>query len=196
MFEHHGLRFGLSWITASGHATLDETLISQDVTFPAGSRVASDLELPILRAGYRAHWLAPEWASFRFTPEVGIAYALFDYRLASDDVAGRVSRNYGVGFPYVGILIERPLGRGFVVEADVTGFGGVNGVSYCDADFRIAWHARPLGPITPAIVAGLRGTYFRRKDDQPLEQNDIDLSVGSFSTSPWAGLHFGLRLEF
>jgi hypothetical protein len=46
------------------------------------------------------------------------------------------------------------------------------------------------------VLVGLRGLWLRRKDDQKLAQNNINLRIGAFSANPWAGLHAGLRLDF
>src|SRR5262245_28907593 len=49
----HELYIGGQWICLSGSATLDQTLISQGMTFPAGTSVDSSVQFDWYRFGYR-----------------------------------------------------------------------------------------------------------------------------------------------
>ena len=71
VFAAHELRVNYVPVDVEGSATLGRPLVSQGVLFPAGSPVESRLQLPILRVGYRAHWLPLSWGAWSLAPEIG-----------------------------------------------------------------------------------------------------------------------------
>src|SRR5688572_13696923 len=52
-WEDHDFFIVGQWIRLLGDAILDETLVSQSNTFPAGSRITSEVQMDVYRAGYR-----------------------------------------------------------------------------------------------------------------------------------------------
>ena len=194
--QHHELHVSCVFVDIEGDAVLAEDLTSQAVDFPAGSPVESSLTLHMIRLGYRFGWLFPELSGWRFVPEVGVSIDPFAYELRSPSVAGRVDRSYNVAFPYYGLLVEGPIWGDLRGEIDVAGGAGVNGATLLDVDARLAYPLIASHGFRAALVLGLRGTWFRRRDHQSPLYNDINILMGTFSSDPWAGLTAGLRVEF
>ena len=92
-----------------GDTTLEDTFMSQGRTFPAGSRVHSDVKLDLYRLGYR-HRIAAGYRrdggpQFFLYPSAGIAIFAFDMHL--DGAGGAyVDRPYAKGAPEVGLGFE------------------------------------------------------------------------------------------
>jgi len=189
----HELRFDYVHIDVEGSDTLEEALVSQDVLFPSGSSVRSRLGLPVLRMGYRAHWLPLRWGGWSLAPEVGVAVAFFRYELTSPSASGEVDRSYSVAFPYFGLGLSGPLAARLRLELDVQG-SGIE-ADYVDAEARLVYQLFRWRRTRTSATLGLRGTWLHRVDSQRDEQNDVNVRVGAFSTDPWAGLSFGLRIE-
>ena len=194
--QNHELHFAYAHIDLSGHAVLEDDLVSQAVVFPAGSEVESGLELPFLRIGYRAHWLSWNPGRWHIAPEVGVAGFDFTYTLDSPSVVDSVDRGYSVIFPYLGFLAERPLLGRLGFEGELFGSAGVNGASYAELDLRLVYAFVRRQRLEVSGLLGLRGLWLYRRDGQKPVPNEIDVRVGSFSTDPWAGFYAGLRIEF
>jgi hypothetical protein len=195
VIEKHELRVHFDFIDIDGTDTLPSQLVSQGQVFPAGSPVDASLRLHFVRVGYRGHWL-PTWKGWHLSPEIGMALLPFRYELRSPAATGTVDRSYTEAYPYYGILLGRTIWGPVDFELELLGAGGLNDVSYIDSDARLLWNLYERGQMNWALVLGLRGTWFQRGDGQRPVQNDPSVRVGSFSTSPWAGFHFGLRLGF
>jgi hypothetical protein len=192
----HELRLHYDHVDIGGDAFLETPLVSQGQLFPAGSPVESRLRLSFLRVGYRALWLPPLSGEWRLTPEAGIAFVPLRYQLRSPVATGAVDRAYGVGTLYYGLELAGPVYRNVDLELELLGAGGLNHVSYIDNEVRIVWRALETPHTTTSFLLGLRGAWFRRADQQQPVENAPDVRVGSFSTDPWSGLTFGVRLEF
>lgn len=193
--EDHEFHLNVVLVERSGSSTLSETLISQGETFPAGSTVGSGLGLDTFRFGYRPHFWGLGWRGWRITPEIGAGVAQFEYKLTSSAATGSVDREYDVGFPYIGVLIERPLTERLSLELDLAGSEGVNGVSYVDASLRALYNFGTGERSGVSLFLGWRGTRFRRADHQE-QSNDVDLRFGAFSDSSFSGLTIGLQFTF
>lgn len=193
-FGHHELHANYVGLVIDGSDTLGNELVSQDVTFPAGSRVDSDLELRMLRFGYRAHWIVPELGGWTLAPEIGLSFYPFQYQLSSPTVADSVDRSYTMMFPYLGVLVSGPIAGKLRGEVEVAGLAGI--ATLLDVDVRLAYELVEVQSVHLALVAGLKGTWFERRDHQDPQYNSIQLRMGSFSTQPWNGFHVGLRLSF
>ena len=106
-----------------GDVTLEETFMSQGRTFPAGSRVHSDVKLDLYRLGYR-HRIetgsrrdgAPQ---FFLYPSAGIAIFAFDMQLDGDGGA-YVDRPYAKGAPEFGLGFEWLATDQLTVTGEVT----------------------------------------------------------------------------
>jgi hypothetical protein len=129
---NHEIYAGAQFIELSGSRTLSETLVSQGVTFPAGTRVHSDVSLDWYRVGYRYRWVvdgAEAAPVLTLYPSVGAALFTFDYRLRGDGVAERVSRSYTKGLPQLGLELEwRPGGGAFSVSLGAMGFPAIDNI--------------------------------------------------------------------
>jgi len=200
----HELHLAYVHIDLRGSAVLEDPLVSQGVLFPAGSPVESGLELPLLRLGYRAHWLRLNPGRWHIAPEVGIAGFDFAYILNNTlnntldppSAVASVDRRYAVLFPYLGFLAERPLLDRLDFEGEVFGSAGINGTSYAELDLRLVYALLRRRHASVSGMLGLRGLWLYRRDGQKPVPNEIDVRVGSFSSDPWAGFYVGLRLEF
>jgi hypothetical protein len=196
VLDDHGLRFSFVGVDLSGDDTLRTRLVSQGQTFPAGARVRGGLEVPVFRFGYRARWLPILPGGWVLGPEIGAGFFDFRYTLSSPSASGPVDRQYSAGYPYIGLLAEGPLIDRVALEADLTATGAITDVDQVDAELRLVYMLHRRRRVAASLVLGLRGMWLHRRDDQRDEQNKIDLRMGSFSTAPWAGLTFGLRLDF
>lgn len=93
-WDRHTLYGGAQIIRLSGDETLTQPLLSQDVTFDAGDRVDSDVQLDWYRFGYlhRFDW----WSEHRVAPALSLGgdAVLFDFHYTLDGDGGRVDRAY------------------------------------------------------------------------------------------------------
>lgn len=115
-WRREGLYLDLQFIRPSGDATLDTTLISQGVTFPAGTAVHADIQLDQYRLAYGHRFdLSPE---LTLTPMVGGMLFSFDYNLDAKGGGGpSASRSYSKAAPMVGAALDwRPQGGPFAFE--------------------------------------------------------------------------------
>jgi hypothetical protein len=176
-FENHELHIGFAHIDLSGHDTLQTSLVSQGESFPAGSDVSSTLNLDLLRFDYRPLWLQPRIGSWTLVPEIGLAWNPFQYTLHSPAATGSVDRSYAIAFPYIGIFLEGPVFRSLRAEVDLAGSAGINGATFVDTDVRLVHPVASWGSFQVEIVAGLKGTWMRRRDNRRSTMT---------STSGWA----------
>jgi hypothetical protein len=137
-----------------------------------------------------------KWSSGSLAPEVGVAVVNLHYQLDSASSTGSADREYSWVFPYLGCLVQQRINDRIDLEADIAGMAGINGATYASMDLRALYTVWHSDPIAARLVIGLAGTWLRRKDDQKQLQNDPDLRYGAFSSDPWAGVHFGLRVDF
>jgi hypothetical protein len=194
--DRHEFHFSYIDIGRSGSDVLGTSLISHNRTFPAGSQVESNFGLDTFRFGYRPHHWQRCLGEWTLTPEIGVGVAQFEYQLRSPSASGPIDRSYNIGFPYLGFLLERPIGERFGLEVDFTGMGGINGISFIDSDFRFVYHISNCKRWNSAAVLGWRGMWFRRHDGQSEAQNDPNLRIGWLADDPWTGLTLGLRIGF
>ncbi len=93
-WDRHIVYGGAQIIRLSGDATLTDPLISQDVTFDAGDRVNSDVQLDWYRLGYlhRFDW----WPEQRLAPALSLGgdAVLFDFHYEMNGTGGHVDRAY------------------------------------------------------------------------------------------------------
>ena len=196
LFEDHELHVNYAALDIGGRDALKEDLLSQGQTFPAGAKVKSKLQLDLLRFGYRAPWLSLKISEWSLTPEIGLSFDPFTYKLSSSSATGPVNRSYTIAFPYLGISLAGPVAGPLRTELDVSGSAGINGATFAEADLRLVYTFLQHGRLGAALVVGLRGTWLRRSDSQSPVPNDVNLRLGSFSDDPWGGVNLGLRITF
>jgi hypothetical protein len=102
----HEVYVGGQWVRLSGDDTLDDDLVSQGRTFPAGTSVQSDVKLDWYRAGYRYrfHWDDPNEPGrllFTLAPGVGVALLDFEYKLKGG--GEKADRSYIKGGAQLGL---------------------------------------------------------------------------------------------
>jgi hypothetical protein len=101
---------GGQWIPMSGSATLDTTLISHGVTFPAGTRVSSSVDLDWYRIGYRRRMPLDRAGEWTLWPSAGAAVLDYSYKL--DSTSDTASRGYLKVNAQLGLDTEWRPGRG------------------------------------------------------------------------------------
>lgn len=106
---HHGLYFGGQLIRLSGDSTLDNALVSQNITFPAGSPVTADVQLDWYRFGYR-YLFQHDFGgrTIDFYPSIGATLLDFHYTLSSPGI-DQVDRSYSKVGAQVGLGVTCPL---------------------------------------------------------------------------------------
>ena len=106
--EHDFFMVG-QWIRLLGDAILEETLVSQAITFPAGSRVTSEVQMDIYRAGYRHRLDLLHGPDGRpcliLSPSGGVAFVAFNAELHGSGDA-EMNRSYIKGAPEIGLSLE------------------------------------------------------------------------------------------
>jgi hypothetical protein len=107
--DRHGLYLGGRLIHLSADTTLDDTLVSQGITFPAGSAVDACIKFDWYRAGYRYHFPL-DWGdeTIDLYPSIGATFLDFRYTLTSPGIA-RVDRGYTKVGGQVGLGVTWPL---------------------------------------------------------------------------------------
>jgi hypothetical protein len=123
-FGPHQLYLGAQFIRLSGNATLDQPLVTQGQTFPAGTPVSSELTLDWYRAGYRYAFTfdtdSRPGDELLLAPSVGAALLDFHYRLHSRDGAGPTAdRSYSKLSPQLGLDAEYALTPRLSLVGDV-----------------------------------------------------------------------------
>jgi len=92
-------------VNLSGKNTLDEELIFHGKTYPAGTRVKSDVNLSWYDIGYQYNiYFGEEQTNFRIAPTA--AYTLWDFSTELESSNGRNSRSYIKGTPRLGFELE------------------------------------------------------------------------------------------
>lgn len=87
----------------SGDSVLDDELISQEVTYPAGSNVSADVELDLYRFGYQYCLFAGnnKHPAFEIAPTIELAFFDFHYQL-DGPVGLSTDRSYVKGAGRIG----------------------------------------------------------------------------------------------
>lgn len=93
-FREHHVDLGGQWIGLDGSGTLDRTLVSRGVTFPAGTRVQSDVTLEWYRLGYRYRFDIPLGERQHLFLAPGVQGALLDYDYQLSGGGRSVARSF------------------------------------------------------------------------------------------------------
>ena len=180
-FGNHEIYAGGQFVGLSGDDTLDDTLISQGRTFPAGARVSSDVRLDWYRAGYRYRWVLDQGPTDRpvltLYPSVGGALFTFDYKLNAD--AARASRSYTKGLPQLGLQLDwRPGGGAFTLSASILGFPPIDNIPAIITERLLArYEFLRRGGVSLEGFAGIAFEQFRYEDSQQVP-NHIEADLG------------------
>ena len=181
---------GGQFIRLSGSDTLTSDLVSHSVTFPAGTRVSSDVQLDWYRVGYRYRFELndvtalcgvpsdPALDDFSLYPSVGGAFLNFDYRL--DGAGGqRAKRSYIKGNVQFGLEFEwRPHKGPFSLTIGgyaAPNFSSLPGIYYEE----LAAHFRFLDTrkVDATATLGVALEQMDYKDDQQVS-NHIHADFG------------------
>jgi hypothetical protein len=107
----HEVHGGARIIDLSGNSTLDQTLLTHNVTFPAGTAVSSTVQWNWYRSGYDHRWLLRhEHAILRIDPAIEAVIFDFYYSIAGGGQSTR--RTYLKGNARLGLWTKwRPASR-------------------------------------------------------------------------------------
>jgi hypothetical protein len=177
-WHNEELYLGAQFIRLSGDDTLDESLTSHAVTFPAGSHVSSDVQLDWYRFGYRHRFSFFDDRSLRLYPSIGGVILNFDYSL---DGPGSLSakRSYIKANVQLGLSAEwQPGGGPFSIGVDLLGsppFSSLPFIGYEDvvAKYRLFQTHGVEGTVFVGVA--FEQIYFH--DDQTVE-NRINVDFG------------------
>jgi hypothetical protein len=97
---------GGQFIDLSGSHTLDEELISQGVTFPAGTAVSSDVRLDWYRFGYQHAFRFGEQQQFTVAPSIAAVVLDYHYKLDDSAADAYADRSFIKVGPQFGIDLE------------------------------------------------------------------------------------------
>ncbi|HEX8522575.1 MAG TPA: hypothetical protein VF669_09990 [Tepidisphaeraceae bacterium] len=193
-YEGYGLVGDAEFVRLSGAQRLRQTLISQAVTFPAGTRVSADVQLDWYEIAYRhrfALWQSPSGRpQIELFPSIGVA--IFDFAYTLDAAAGpSVDRSYLKLAPDVGVEATwRPGGGHFSLALRLQGTPviappfPVRFIEELTADYQL------LSTRTTDldVFAGIAFQQMGYQDDQTLP-NRIRADFGPLATA-------GLRIHF
>ncbi len=115
-YGYNGLYFGGRVMHLSGTNTLDRQLVSQGVTFPAGSAVDADVRFDWYRLGYR-YVPAGDRLVYLY-PSVGATLLDFHYALSSPGLE-KVDRSYAKVGAQVGLDVIWPFAEEFTLTGQV-----------------------------------------------------------------------------
>jgi hypothetical protein len=177
----HELFLGGQWFGLSEQETLDDELVSQANTFPAGSRVDADVRLDWYRLGYRYRIEAGDGPGdeprFVIRPAAGFALLDFDFQLDGPGGA-EVSRSYSKGAPQVGVAVEWRATDRFSVTGEVSSTIPLSNTpliqtAELSGKFRLFDRSR----ADVSLLAGVAYERIHYADDQEVS-NDIDVEAG------------------
>ncbi len=122
--DQHIFSAGARLIRLDGSATLTDDLISQNVTYPAGSFVTSDVQLDWYRLGYRYEFSFDPGGGNRLLLSPGAEAVMFDFDYQLDGPGElRTDRSYAKGGVRVGGTAKWLTSGRFSLEAG--GFWGI-----------------------------------------------------------------------
>ena len=107
-WDDHEIFAGGQWVELEGSAVLEQTLISQGETFPAGSPVSAEIEPSWYSFSYRhrfRHDLGAAKDALTLTPSLGVAILDMDYEISGVGGA-RAHRAYVKPSPEIGIAVD------------------------------------------------------------------------------------------
>jgi hypothetical protein len=179
-WSHFGLHAGFQALSLDGNATLDSTLISQNVTFPAGTPVQSHAKLNWFEAG--GGWsfqLARD--KLELTPKVGFAVLDFHYKLSGGGLTA--DRSYPKGTFRIGLTTRYRINEWLSVDLDAA---AAPPVSTLPQIATVASHLEiDLLPrqrrFHPRFILGIGAQRIEYEDSQPLP-NHFRVDLAPFGT--------------
>ena len=173
-----GLYLGGRLIHLSGDTTLDDALVSQGATYPAGSLVDAEIKFDWYRTGYRYH-LPVDWGSrtIDLYPSIGATFLDFHYTLTSPGLA-KVDRGYTKVGSQVGLGVTWPLMGNLSLAGQV--FAPVpipHWPSILSAQVALKYQFLEKEDVCISGLAGIDYDWISYKDSQQVP-NDIKADVG------------------
>jgi hypothetical protein len=179
--QNHEIYAGAQFVGLSGTDTLESALITHGETFPAGSRISSDVSLDWYRLGYRYRWVLDRAANgepkLTAYPSAGGALFTLDYKLRDDGT--RTSRSYSKGLPQLGLELEwRPRGGPFSVAAAGLGFPPLDSIPAIAVERVTAKYRFVHGKgVDVEGMIGVQFEQFRYEDSQRVP-NHVEADLG------------------
>ena len=187
--NRHNFYGRIQLVRLSGDSVLNNELISQGVTYPAGSQVSADISLDLYRFGYQYRFFFErnEKSGFEIDPTIEIAFFDFHYKL--DSLSGlSTDRSYIKGACRIGAEVHWYANDRLTISAGVIGPVPLSNTPQIwtmdlTAKYQL-WGKRPRGG---AAIIGIGYQNIEYKDNQTVP-NHI-----KFEMSPIlkAGLQIG-----
>ncbi|MGD9153718.1 MAG: hypothetical protein PVG30_08745 [Gammaproteobacteria bacterium] len=159
----HKLTFygGCQNIRPSGTNTLDKTIITHNVTIPAGSSINSKLTLDWTRLGAQYNFFPNnKWS---IAPQLEAAAMDFDYKIPNY----AVSRHFLPPAIRVGIYSNYNINNKFAIDGDAAAAIPVSNLNITTVNLRLKYNLLTKSNFTTQIFAGAGYLYIRFKDHQP-----------------------------
>jgi hypothetical protein len=103
--DQHSIYGAVHLVDLNGDGTLDQTLIFHGKTYPASTRIKSDVNLSWYEIGYQYNiHFGKERSSFNIAPTV--AFALWDFSTELESGGEKNNRSYMKGTPRIGLNLE------------------------------------------------------------------------------------------
>lgn len=175
---HHGLYFGGRLTHLSGDRTLESTLVSQGITFPAGSPVESDVRFDWYRLGYR-YLFRHDFGgrTVEFYPSIGGTLLDFHYTLSSPGIEN-VDRSYAKVGGQVGAGMTWPFMDQFSLTAQVLAPIPVpHWPQILSAQAAVKYRFLQRNDLAISGLVGIDYDWIAYKDSQRVP-NDIKANIG------------------
>jgi hypothetical protein len=174
---------GGQFIHLHGNATLQEPLMSNHMSFPAGADVSSDVQLDWYRLAYR-RWIPIDLdhdgkPEFAIAPSIGAALFVFDYKLSDPDNVS-LDRHYSKPMPLVGLDVEWPISSRLSLVGSVLVSPPIQDTPFVLSG-RLAGKYRVIDSRHVAVDALLGVGYWHVHYDDGAKQevpNDINVNFG------------------
>jgi hypothetical protein len=175
---HHGLYLGGTIMHLSGSSTLDSTLVSQGVTFPAGSPLDAHVNLDSYRFGYRYVFpLDLAGRTIEVYPSVGATVLNFHYTLSSPGTE-KVDRSYAKVGAQAGVGATWPFTDNFslTVQAHAP-IPVVHWPQIFSTQAAVEYRVLERDDLAVSVLVGLNYDWISYKDSQQTP-NDIKADIG------------------
>jgi len=170
--NNYDLFFGLNWqkltfyggyqnIRLKSATTLNETIITHNVTIPAGSYINPKLTLDWVRLGAQYNFfLQDKWT---IAPQLEAAAMDFDYCIPNYITP----RRFKPFAARVGIYSNYDFNQKFALDGNVASAIPVFNLNIINANLRLKYTLFTQQKVTTKIFAGIGYLYIRFKDHQP-----------------------------
>ncbi len=177
----HGIYLGGQWVRMSEDARLEESLVSQNEFFMAGSRVKSDVKMDWYRVGYRYRIQRGDEPGAELPVEIHsrVGAAIWDFHYRLDGTGGtQVDRSYIKVAPQMGVEMEWHATRKLSVAGEVTStlpFSGLPWIATAELVGKYRFVEKGSFALSGFAGAGYEKISFHDHQDM---SNDINADFG------------------